>query len=444
MAGAVTGTGALARGTRFLATRAPGAARLLGGQGGSQFARNVATDVGYSGIYGANTTGDPLTSSVLGAGGSVAGQGIGKALGSVVTGLKINPQAQALGDRGVPLTIGQQIGGFAKSAEDALTSVPIAGDMVNARRLEGLQAFNREALGEAGAPIGFTPTDIGKGGIDQLSGAAGRAYDSATSGTRVAFDPQFMTDFAQFGAAAQTLPRDLRVRAARAIENRVAPLTDAGEMTGEQYQQAFRGLKGYKAETSKPGFEQDYRDALSLAQDALTQQMQRGGGRNVVDGLRNADRAYRNITIVGDAASRADGANYVFTPSQLQDAVKFAQRRFPGATPLSELADTGQAVLPSKLPDSGTARRVIQNTILGGAALGGAGGVDYASDGDSNALRNTALTTALLALGGTKAGQKVLQKSLLDRPGKAQALGRAIKARQGLFGSAALPLLIAD
>lgn len=442
IAGAIGGTSALGRlGAETLGRAVP---KLLGGGKLAQFGRNVATDVGYGGLYGGVSGEGAGNDAALAGIGSVAGQGAGKALGRVVGGFDTTAAAQALRARGIPMTIPQQLGGFARTIEDKATSIPLVGDMIVNRRMDGLRAFNREAMGEAGKPIAFAPSEIGKGGVDQMVNAVGNAYDSATAGANVPFDGQFVADMARFAPVANGLPRDFRVKAGKALENRVAPLTDQGYMTGEQYQQAVRGLKGYKAETSKPGFEQDYRDALTLAQDALTGQMRRGGGAHVVEGLNSADQAYRSIKTVKNAAYNADGTGYVFTPSQLQDAAKATQKKFPGRMAIGDLADTGQEVLPSRVPDSGTAGRAAQ-MLTGGGLLGlgtGAGALLDGGDGAKEGFVDSAALTALLLLGGTKAGQKALDLATISRPNLLRRGGRAIRKKAGLFGAASIPFAL--
>ncbi|WP_230280275.1 hypothetical protein [Croceicoccus sp. Ery15] len=63
--------------------------------------------------------------------------------------------------------------------------------MVNARRLEGMQQFNRAAMEDAGAPIGFAPQQVGKEGVSELQGAISGAYDNATAGVNVPLDETF-------------------------------------------------------------------------------------------------------------------------------------------------------------------------------------------------------------------------------------------------------------
>ena len=219
------------------------------------------------------------------------------------------------------------------------------------------------------------------------------------------------------------------------------PVAVAGELTGDTYQQAMRGFKGYKAETVKPGFEADYRDALSGVQDALKGQMMRGGGADVVERLGKADQAYRMAKVLEDAQGKAingtgSGATNIFTPAQLNLAARANAKKFGGQRPFSQLAEAGQEVLPSKIPDSGTAGRMTQ--LLLPAALGGAGYATGGTDGAGTALG----LLALLRGSASKAGQKAINKALFDRPDSLKALGTAINKRKGLFGSATIPLML--
>ena len=89
---------------------------------------------------------------------------------------------------------------------------------------------------------------------------------------------------------------------------------------------------------------------------------------------------------------------------------------------------------------------------LGAGGLAGAGGLTGASGQDASFtdILSGAGTggmsalgiAALLSLGGTKAGQKALTKTLMERPQTLQNVGAAIRKHQGLFGTAAVPLVI--
>lgn len=443
--GAIAGTSGLGRlGAATAGRLVPG---LLGGGGRAQLARDVATDAAYSGIYGGVTEGDPINSAVQGTIGSVAGNAAGKGLGAALGGIRRSPAAEYLASQKIPMTVGQQMGGMVKGIEDRLAGMPLVGDMVNARRLEGLQEFNRRALGQAGEPIGYTPGNIGKEGVQELYDATSGAYDSATAGANVPLDGQFLDDLSRVSQQAQGLPPDFQQKFGLALRNRIQPIADAGAMTGDSYQQAMRGMKGYRAETSKPGFEQEYRDVLGGTMDALTGQMQRGGGAQVVEGLNNANAAYRNAKVLDDAVTRASGGsgsgeNFVFTPSQLQRAGQKATRKFPGAQPFEQLADMGQQVLPSQVPDSGTAGRLATIALGGGITGLGAGATGVAGEGAQAGSMTGLGLAALLAAGGTRSGQKALGTALFGRPAASKKAAELIRKNRGLFGSAAVPLAL--
>lgn len=453
--GAIAGTEGLGMFGRQAASRI--APSLLGGGVKSAMARNLATDSAYSGIYGANQGNDPLSSALLGTAGSLVGSGLAKAGGAAIGGLAASDAANYLRSRGIPLTVGQMLGGIPKRIEDAAMSAPGVGDVISNRRMEGLNAFNQAAFQDAGAPIGFNPTAIRRQGIDQLlgpegtmgQGAVSNAYDQATAGVSVPLDRQFMADMGQVAGLQTRLPSDYAARFDKVDENRIAPIVDSGVMTGEGYQQAMRGLKGSRASAAgaAPGFEQEYRDALTASMDALRGNMQRQGGQGVIDALGQADQANRYAKTLEDAVKRArngsrSGEVQVFTPSQLVDAGTLTASRYPGPRPFASLADAGQEVLPSRVPDSGTARRLSQLALPG--VLGGAGyTLDRASgdDGMGGVLSGLG-TAALLAAGGTKGGQKALQNVIFVRPEALRAAGRAIGQRSGMFGAGFIPLAL--
>lgn len=450
IAGAIGGTEALAAGARAgINAVAPNlAARALGGGRAAEFGRNLLTDATYGGAYGGVTQGDPLTGAALAAGGSVLGQAGGRAIGKTLSGVDVSPAVQAMRNAKIPLTAGQTLGGFAKGVEDRLSGLPWVGDIVNARRLEGLRAFNERAMNDAVAPINGQAQGIGNDGIQALYDQTANAYDNATAGVSVPLDQQLIGEINALRNGAG-LPADYAARLNQALSNRLDPVIDSGQMTGEGFQQAMRGLKGYRASADKaaPGFEQDYRDVLGRAMDALRGQMTRGGGDSVITGLNQADQAYRNVKTLDKAVTAArngtgSGEVQVFTPAQLNNAATQTAQKFAGPRPFGDLIDNAQTVLPNKVPDSGTAGRVATYALPG--VLGGTGAGVGALSGDmqSGTLSGLALAAALMA-GGTKGGQKALEKVLTSRPGVVKNAGTLIRKKSGLFGAAAVPPLLA-
>ena len=438
--GALTGTAGLG-----MAGRA--GLKAMGRQGiQSNFGRNLATDVAYGGAYGGITEGDPVTGAVLGAVGSTLGQGVGKVAGDAIGGVKLGDAAQRLRDRGVSLTGGRIFGDMASRLEDKMVSLPFAGDMVAKRQADAFREFNEAAFREGGAPIGFNPTAIGEEGIDQFRQAVGNAYDSATAGQQVPFDQGFMSDMQGVYNNALRMPKDRQREMGSIIEARIAPITETGQMTGAQYQQARRALKDNRSKVPGrfEGFEQDYRDAISGTMDALDGTMRRGGGDGVIAGLDSADAAYKNLKILEDASlnkakiGTQTGEAEVFLPSQLIAAARQSEKKY-GANGLKQLGKDGQEVLPSTVPNSGTTDRAAA-LALGAAGLG-VGGELYAT-GEADTTGKIGAALALLTAGGTRKGQKALEAIALDRPDALKRFGEQMRRRKGLFGSAAVPIAL--
>jgi hypothetical protein len=457
VAGTIAGTGALGKvagmGIGKIAAKVGGdapaiAQAILAAQGKTGLAKEALTNTVYGGIRGSLENGDPVGGAGAAALGTGLGLGVGKLAGRVASGAQIKAAAQLLRDRGVPLTVGQLMGGGVQKLENAATSLPFVGNQVAARYGEGFQGFNRAAFQDAGAPIGASTPSIGNMGVQDLRQQASGAYDRATAGANVPLDAQFGQDMAQAGQAGAQLRPDLATGFDQAWKNRIGPIMDQGAMTGDSYQQTMRGLSGYKAEVTKPGFEQDYRDAISKAQDALKAQMLRGGGRDVVSGLGQADQAWRGASILDKAVQAAkngsgSGEVQTFTPAQLNNADYASNNKYGGGLMFGDLADAGQTVLPSKVPDSGTGARLALQTLLGAGTLGA--GAGYSSGGGEGAAGGAGTGLGILGLlsaGATKPGQKLLIKALIDRPDWLKTFGGQIGQQSGLFGRAAVPLLM--
>lgn len=205
LAGTVTG-GALG---------AAGAEMGLARAGLGAGAAALGGDALYGAAYGAGSTENG--SRLLGAAGgglgglagSYAGRGIARGVGSAFRGVQ-DANVQGLRAAGVPLTAGQALGGTAKGIEDRLSGLPVVGDMVNARRLEGMQGFNRAAFDEALAPISANTGGVtGEAGIDAALAARSEGYKRALDGVSVQEDPAFTAQFQAAQQAASRLPSEM-------------------------------------------------------------------------------------------------------------------------------------------------------------------------------------------------------------------------------------------
>jgi hypothetical protein len=446
--GAIAGTGAIGGIGRAIAGRA--APQLLQGGARGQFARNVGTDAAYGAGFGGVTEGDPLTGALIGTAGSVAGQGVARGLGAAVGGVQRTAAAEALRNRGVPVSVARQIG--LGRVEDLAQSIPVVGGVSRARQLDSFTGFNEAAMREAGQPIGFNPTQVGAAGVEDFGNAVSTAYDDATRGAVAPVDTQTFRDLRPVTQAIRGLPDDYRSAAETIMDLRITPTLASGNITGEQFQQAIRGIKQARSNAGRnpslAGFEQEFRDALTGVEDMLTGTMTRGAGPDVAANLNAANAANRGFKTIENASlDRAKvgtqaGEVNVFTPAQLIQSARQSENRGFGQNPLMELGRQGQDVLPSTVPNSGTTDRMLAVQALGGVgALGGAAGLvndpsaQGAAQGSGAAIGTTASLAALAALLGTRGGQRALEGVLISRPQIAQQAGQGIRRRSGLFGS---------
>lgn len=422
-----------------------GVARLLN-PAWARFAPRLG-DAAYGGTQGATTGGD-VQSAAIGAGAGVLGGAVGeravRAAGSAFRGIQ-SPAVQRLRDEGVELTVGQavgdsgRLGDFIKGVEDRMTGLPIVGDMVNARRLEGLQGFNQAAMRRAGAP-GANITETGAQGMQQVRQSVGDAYDNALNPVTIdANDPQFFADLVDTRRGVNAIPnvngaQDAANAGLQArIDGAIDPLTD--QISGRGFQEAYRGLARTGRERANGDYGYEIGQVMRQGQDALGGALERQNP-GAFDAFIEANAANRRANVLADAMKNAaNQGDELITPAQLNRADVISTSRLNGKIdsasgnrPFYDLATAGQAVLPSKVPDSGTAGRLATGMLLGGAAGGG-----YAVGGEGGAATGLGATLAL-ALGGTRGAQNVATRMLLDRPAVAITVGEELRRRAALGG----------
>ncbi len=321
-------------------------------------------------LKGESVAGNTAMGGLLGA----AGAGLGKLLtGSPF--VKPSKSAQELLDAGVTPTIGQTASSSSNPVaralggmEDKAQSIPIIGNMIQYARNRALTDFNRSAINKAIEPVGAKVKSIGEEGIDLAKQALGSTYDDIYKAATVRPDPQLLAGV----AAAKSVP--------------VVPMNKAGE---RQFEEILKknlwdriSAKGLPARDAKLSIEADLgkaaRDlkmssvsseravgqAVEAARNAFRDLMARNLPANDAMRLPGADKAYAMLTPIKKAAERAKGQGGVFTPNQLQSASR------PG-TEMRDFANAGQAVLPNRVPNSGTADRgLLAGMLLGGAPIG--------------------------------------------------------------------------
>lgn len=432
MAGINAGAGALGRAGSLL-TRG-------GGIGG---------DVAYGATRGGIENGPmgALTGAAAAGIGNRIGSGIANTAGRVTRGVS-DPAVNYLSERGIPLTLGQLLGnrGVTGKILNKLESAPVIGDMMAARRLESIEGFNREAMRQAVEPVGGSVSTVGREGLDQAYGAVDQGYTDALAGQQFSGnEPQFINEMGAAIQRGQAVPK-LGEDFSYIMQNDVAPMFDAsGVLTGDRLQAALQGLRKARSGFAGQPMGQYAGDALSEAESAITGMVGRQAP-DVMPRLQAANKAYGNVSTIGDAVNTAVNQGGIFTPAQLGRAAvnntkKFGGKRAAatGNVPFRELQEAGQEVLPSTVPDSGSGGRVAAMLLpasLGGAAAGGEA---------LNAPSSVTIPLALLAALSSKTGARAAQKALTGRGETAKKIGNAIvrqKRRAGLFGASAAGAMV--
>lgn len=432
-----------------------GAAAARAGIGASPWIARGA-DALYGAVAGAGDADGPGESRLLGAalggglgyGGGVAGRAAARGLGGALTGVD-NAEVRLLRENNIPTTVGQTLGGVPRRIENAMTSIPGVGDVINNRYREGIAALRPAAVRQAVSevPNGVTATS-GREAIEQGRNAVGNAYDSALNGVNLSIDPGYKREVGGALQSANTLPGPLRDTFMSTLQNRVAPQFNGPNIDGRGLQAAVQGLrKDSGALISRNEVQSDlFADRATDVEEALFNMAERQAP-GTPDALRAANRANRGLSIVEEASARAMNNGGDFTAAQLGQSIKQNARRFngmralnSGKAPLQALQEAAQNVLPSVVPDSGTTGRALVAGGLGVLGAGSAGAGGYAAGGETGAGLGLG-GAALLALAGTKGGQKALTAALLKRTTADQIVGRAIKNRAGLGGIFGAPML---
>ena len=398
-----------------------GAAALQGAGMGAAY--------GAGGSMGtAKTPGQALGDVLMGAGtGAIAGP-VAYGLGKVLTGATRSPAAQLLTDEGVTLTPGQSLGGTAQTIEDASTHIPMLGNAIKGRQFDAVMDFNKAAYNRVLEPLGVEfdeDAPVGNEGIQKLGGIINDAYSKAYDGAAVKNTDAFQDALSGIKQdAASALPAERASMIGKNIERLITDKMGAGgQLQGDDLQAA----KNWFAEQARPSPTASLDDRATAA-----------AATKVVDALKDgiaetdpergamldaADNAYMRYARVAQAAgsNNASAKGGIFTASQLGNALRSmdtSTRRMnfaKGLAPMQDLAQAGQQVLPSTVPDSGTALRGLIELGAGGAI--------------THSIAPEAALPALGAIGAgtalySKPGQKLAEALLFGAPGARSAMGK--------------------
>ncbi len=332
---------------------------------------------------------------------------------------KVNPNVQILQSEGVRPTVGQAAGGMLNTMEEKAQAIPFFGDAIRAARARPVEQLEGAAFGRSGGPIGAKIQERGHEGILELKDALSNSYDKVIPKLSADMtDPAFVGKMQNLRSLVSSLPQKEQERfdavIAREIDQRLAP---NGKLSGQNLKDAWNALRDEAAKFSKStdAYQQDLGRAFKQTFEELKTHVAATNPADVVRDLRNTDLGYANFKILQKAASGVNAVDGRISPSALQSAVKASDRsldkgRFSERKALmQDLSNAGKDVLANKVPDSGTAGRLMSNTpgLILGAAM------------------------SPLALGYTPAVQNALVALMTKRPDMAPQIANALRQLSG-------------
>jgi hypothetical protein len=430
-----------------------GAEMGAGALGVGKLGAILAGDILPGAIYGAGSAddGSRLFGAAEGGIAGLVGGATGRAAGRVISGVT-DGAVKRLSDAGVSMTLPQMLGGAWKGAEDRLSGMPGLRGIINGARTRGLEDGNRAVLDQAVvAPLAALPAQqIGEAGVNNLADTVSQGYQQALGGKSVQIDPTFTQQWGHLSQAVPSIPNVGQELQAGIAQN-VGPMFQNGVLSGESMQAVDRGLADLKSKyVDHPLFATHIAPAIDAAGDAVTGMFERQAPE-VMPAYNAAKATYRNLSTISDAVNAGIQTNGTFTAAQLGTAARANAKKFgsainaaKGNRPFFQLQRDMQNVLPSKIPDPGTAgQMVIPGTLAllgggGGAATGYGNAGDMTEGGGIGAVGGLGIAGALAS---PYLARSVLQKILTANRPQTLKIGGDIIGRARIPGALALPLL---
>ena len=343
-----------------------------------------------------------------------------------------NADVNLLKSQGVQPTIGQTLGGWANAAEEKLQSVPILGDAIAAARMRARDQFNNAAINRAVAPIGQRVEGGGQEAVTQAGDLLSQAYTrgkNAMGNFRI--DPQGNAELQNLQQMVQTLPPKEQGVFNSMWQKFQGELTPNGSLLADGYKRidSALGSNARQFSGSQDAYQKQLGDALSEFQRVITDSGRRANPQ-AAQILDAADAGWSNLVRIEGASKAAMNSKGVFTPAQLNMAARQADTSVRdratarGTALMQDLASAGQSVIGNKVPDSGTAGRLLTPTGIG-ALLGG-----YAY----NPMIPAGILTGAAAY--TPPMQSILRGLLSSRPQGAETVSDALRQAAPLLAPA--------
>lgn len=349
-----------------------------GGGLGANIAKNAAAGAGYG--FGA---GEGIADSLgtAAAGGALAGaiplafRGASRLVSPKAS---TDPAVAQMQAAGIPMTVGQVLGGGVRATEQKLTSVPVLGDSIRSAYGRSHEAFNRAVANKVLEPLGVAvPENVAVGHDlvkftgDQIS----KVYDDILPNAQLTADGAFAGAVKRIFDDLGTTSPAMAGRFADLMHGKVGIRFDqAGQMSGEGWKMSQGEIArlGRQYGGSVDVDQQELGRALSAASQAMRDWLARANPQHA-EALRAADAAWKRLTIYERSAAMLGAKDGVISPAQFKNAVKASDQSVRdrsmarGTATMQEFADAADKTLSVNVPDSGTPGRLFTSLALLGA-----------------------------------------------------------------------------
>ena len=312
----------------------------------------------------------------LAAGGAVPAVG---AAASRVIWPRVDAAVQQLTERGITPTIGQILGGVAKTTEEKLTSMPIVGDIIGMAQRGATNDMNRALYNMALEPIGGRSTAaVGREGVREVRDRLSDAYTNLLRGRTTTLDGQFSTDVADvWQRISPIMSNDAREQFRNILTNRVLNLRQQNGHVDAELMKALDtqlGQLNSRFRRTQDVNSQMIGEGLMGVQAALRNAVGRSNPDMAAD-LARINEGWSIYARIRNAAARTGSTEGVVLPSTLDSAVRALDNTVArggtatGTAPMREFADAVRTTLGNNYRDSGTAGRMFLNLLFAGGAM---------------------------------------------------------------------------
>jgi hypothetical protein len=292
-----------------------------------------------------------------------------------------DPALALLRSEGVRPTIGQTLGGAANRLEEKAISLPFVGDAIASARRRAAADLNDAVANRALAPIGQTmPKGLqGREAVAHVQQTLSDAYESLLPRMSVKADQVFGQEIGTLRQMVGTGSMDPK---AAKLFDRILQNDVMGKFRGQQVltgktMKAVESDLGAQISRLQQSTDADSRlvaDALREVQSSLRNLAARNNPQ-LADELGKINQGWANFKRLERAASYVGAEDGMFSPANLQSAVKALDKskdkgRFArGGALMQDLSDAAKSRLGDKVPNSGTADRLMSGGVLGAGFL---------------------------------------------------------------------------